>query len=127
MYELQKVDKKFPGVHALKAVDFRVNRGEIDVILQSEARITLYPQEGEKCQWVWRRLTALPDWEYHRELCWDHFDHARPGSPIIIEADGLRGDDWTFGLSSTSPDGAESPITSLVPGGEFRPLESEAE
>lgn len=29
MYELQKVDKKFPGVHALKAVDFKVGRGEI--------------------------------------------------------------------------------------------------
>ncbi|MEM8630374.1 MAG: sugar ABC transporter ATP-binding protein [Pseudomonadota bacterium] len=29
MYELQKIDKHFPGVHALKAVDFRVNRGEI--------------------------------------------------------------------------------------------------
>ena len=29
MYELQKIEKKFPGVHALKAVDFQVNRGEI--------------------------------------------------------------------------------------------------
>ncbi|MDU8946533.1 sugar ABC transporter ATP-binding protein [Ovoidimarina sediminis] len=29
MYELQAVDKTFPGVHALKAVDFKVNRGEI--------------------------------------------------------------------------------------------------
>lgn len=29
MYELKKVDKKFPGVHALKSVDFHVNRGEI--------------------------------------------------------------------------------------------------
>ena len=29
MYELKKVDKHFPGVHALKAVDFEVNRGEI--------------------------------------------------------------------------------------------------
>ena len=29
MYELHKVDKHFPGVHALKAVDFRVGRGEI--------------------------------------------------------------------------------------------------
>ncbi|MGV8987215.1 MAG: sugar ABC transporter ATP-binding protein [Cypionkella sp.] len=29
MYELNQVDKKFPGVHALKAVDFHVNRGEI--------------------------------------------------------------------------------------------------
>ncbi|MCD1618183.1 sugar ABC transporter ATP-binding protein [Salipiger marinus] len=29
MYELTKVDKVFPGVHALKAVDFRIERGEI--------------------------------------------------------------------------------------------------
>ncbi len=29
MYELRKVDKNFPGVRALKAVDFTVNRGEI--------------------------------------------------------------------------------------------------
>jgi ribose transport system ATP-binding protein len=29
MYQLNKVDKKFPGVHALKAVDFRIERGEI--------------------------------------------------------------------------------------------------
>lgn len=29
MYELRAVDKIFPGVHALKAVDFKVNRGEI--------------------------------------------------------------------------------------------------
>jgi ribose transport system ATP-binding protein len=29
MYELKSVDKKFPGVHALKSVDFTVKRGEI--------------------------------------------------------------------------------------------------
>ncbi len=29
MYELQQVDKHFPGVHALKAVDFKIGRGEI--------------------------------------------------------------------------------------------------
>ncbi len=29
MYQLKKVDKKFPGVHALKAVDFTIGRGEI--------------------------------------------------------------------------------------------------
>jgi ribose transport system ATP-binding protein len=29
MYQLQKVDKNFPGVRALKAVDFHVKRGEI--------------------------------------------------------------------------------------------------
>ena len=29
MYELKAVDKMFPGVHALKAVDFNIGRGEI--------------------------------------------------------------------------------------------------
>jgi ribose transport system ATP-binding protein len=29
MYAMQKIEKKFPGVHALKAVDFEVKRGEI--------------------------------------------------------------------------------------------------
>ena len=29
MYQLKAVDKKFPGVHALKAVDFEIMRGEI--------------------------------------------------------------------------------------------------
>ncbi len=29
MYQLKAVDKKFPGVHALKAIDFHVERGEI--------------------------------------------------------------------------------------------------
>ncbi len=29
MYELKAIDKKFPGVHALKAVDFKIGRGEI--------------------------------------------------------------------------------------------------
>lgn len=29
MYELQQIEKHFPGVHALKTVDFTVNRGEI--------------------------------------------------------------------------------------------------
>ena len=29
MYELKAVDKKFPGVHALRAIDFHIKRGEI--------------------------------------------------------------------------------------------------
>lgn len=29
MYELRQVDKKFPGVHALKSIDFKIGRGEI--------------------------------------------------------------------------------------------------
>ncbi len=29
MYQLHKIDKKFPGVHALKGVDFEIGKGEI--------------------------------------------------------------------------------------------------
>jgi hypothetical protein len=34
---------------------------------------------------------------------------------------GVRVDDWVFGVSSVSADGYESPIASAVPGGAFRP------
>ena len=35
--------------------------------------------------------------------------------------DGVRVDDWVFGVSSIAPDGSESPVASAVPGGAFRP------
>ncbi len=101
---------------------FMPPRGEIEVIMQSEATLRLYPQQGEACQWIWRRMTHEPTFEYYREYCWDRMDFAREGPFVIVTADELRGDDWTFGLSSTAPDGSESPIRSLVPGGEFYPL-----
>lgn len=48
---------------------------------------------------------------------------------LIIDApatstrfDGLRGDDWVFGVSARTADGAESPISSALPGGQFAPL-----
>lgn len=36
--------------------------------------------------------------------------------------DGVRGDDWLFGVSAISQDGVESPIASAVPGGAFVPI-----
>jgi hypothetical protein len=35
--------------------------------------------------------------------------------------EGVRGDDWFFGVSSVSADGVESPIASAVPGGAYAP------
>ena len=34
---------------------------------------------------------------------------------------GIRVDDWVFGVSSVAADGSESPVASAVPGGAFRP------
>jgi hypothetical protein len=37
------------------------------------------------------------------------------------ELKGIRVDDWVFGVSSVSADGFESPVSSAVPGGAFKP------
>lgn len=63
---------------------------------------------------VWRRRTDASDWE----------------EPVFIEAldvtsyklEGIRGDDWIFGVSARSASGNESPVSSAVPGGAFEPL-----
>jgi len=63
---------------------------------------------------VWRRRTDAPGWE---------------DKPVIadvvatsVKLDGVRGDDWIFGVSAKSAGGVESPIASAVPGGGFGPL-----
>ena len=63
---------------------------------------------------VWRRRTDAPYWE---------------DAPVIKDVvatsarlEGVRGDDWVFGVSAKSADGHESPVASAVPGGAFMPL-----
>jgi hypothetical protein len=46
---------------------------------------------------------------------------AEPPSGCGIRLNGVRVDDWVFGVSSVAADGSESPIASAVPGGAFRP------
>ena len=36
--------------------------------------------------------------------------------------EGVRGDDWIFGVSASAASGAEGPISAAVPGGTFAPL-----
>jgi len=40
---------------------------------------------------------------------------------VTMTLQGIRVDDWTFGVSSVAADGTESPVASAVPGGAFRP------
>jgi hypothetical protein len=46
----------------------------------------------------------------------------RETSATQVRLDGVRGDDWLFGVSSVAADGSESPVASAVPGGAFAPL-----
>lgn len=61
---------------------------------------------------VWQRRTDAPAWE------------TKVAETLSLGASlpGVRADDWLFGVSAVSADGAESPVASAVPGGQFAPL-----
>ncbi len=61
---------------------------------------------------VWQRRTDAPAWE-PKPLAETAETH--------IRLEGVRGDDWFFGVSAVSADGAESPVASAVPGGAYLP------
>lgn len=62
---------------------------------------------------IWQRRTDEPYWR---------------SEPVIenvvatnARLEGVRGDDWIFGVSSTGEDGTRSPVASAVPAGQFAP------
>lgn len=61
---------------------------------------------------VWQRRTDAPVWE------------TKLGETTALAASflGVRADDWLFGVSAVSATGAQSPVASAVPGGQFAPL-----
>lgn len=63
---------------------------------------------------IWQRRTDEADW---------------PSRPVIVNVvatsarlEGVRGDDWIFGVSATGADGTMSPVASAVPAGQFAPV-----
>jgi Zn-dependent M28 family amino/carboxypeptidase len=63
---------------------------------------------------IWQRRTDEADW---------------PEKPVIADVvatsaklEGVRGDDWIFGVSATGKDGTMSPVASAVPAGQFAPV-----
>ena len=65
----------------------------------------------------WRR-TDFNQWQESKRL---------PASSLGDALKAIRVDDWTFGVSSVSREGYESPVSSAVPGGAFRPWVKPAE
>jgi len=63
---------------------------------------------------IWKRRTDMPVWEVEPVIA----------NVVATSAnlEGIRGDDWFFGVSAISADGMASPIASAVPGGAFAPL-----
>ena len=101
------------------AVADRLARAPLPPVASAEAAVQTFttvkwqPAAGATAYRVWRRRTDVRDW----------------GEPVRIDdpaatalkLDGVRGDDWLFGVSAIGADGAESPVSSAVPGGPFVP------
>jgi hypothetical protein len=71
----------------------------------------------------WRR-TDEPNWSQMSKghpLCATRLIRPAPPAACNIVLDGIRVDDWVFGVSSVSKEGFESPVASAVPGGAFKP------
>lgn len=75
-------------------------------------RVRWRPTDSSEWQHV-RAFTASP-----RMMGADVRPAAVPFEMII---EGIRVDDWIFGISSVSANGFESPVAAAVPGGAFRP------
>ena len=85
-----------------------------EAAVQTFTEITWDEVPGAVGYTIWQRRTDEPYW---RE------------KPVIenvvatsAKLEGVRGDDWIFGVSAKAASGAESPIASAVPGGAFAPL-----
>jgi len=69
------------------------------------------PSAGAASYNLYRRATNASGWTLFRKVT-----GARTSE---IKLDGVRGDDWLFGVSAVAADGSESPVSSGVPGGGF--------
>ena len=88
-----------------------------DGIVRPDVLLEWEPVAGAVRYNVWRRRTDERDWHLRQTL---RADAAADLNSIVLAPD--RGDDWIFGVSSVAADGAESPVSSAVPGGQFYPL-----
>ncbi|QJQ33104.1 M20/M25/M40 family metallo-hydrolase [Sphingomonas lacunae] len=74
------------------------------------------PVVGAAAYRIYQRRTDERDW---RTL---EAPVSTATSRLSATLNGIRVDDWVFGISSVASDGSESPVASAVPGGAFAPL-----
>ncbi|WP_338465750.1 M20/M25/M40 family metallo-hydrolase [Novosphingobium sp. ZN18A2] len=78
--------------------------------VQTFTDISWTPVNGAVQYNVWQRRTDKPGWGDKP---------VRTTEDTHVRLNGVRGDDWFFGVSAVAADGAESPVASAVPGGGF--------
>ncbi len=83
-----------------------------EAAVQTFTDIAWAPVPGAAGYAVWRRRTDASGWE-------EKVGETTTANKLRL--DGVRGDDWFFGVSARAASGAESPIAAAVPGGGFAP------
>lgn len=86
----------------------------VEAAVQPFTVVKWKPSNGASSYRIWRRRTDAAAWS-------DPVD--APAGVKELRLDGIRGDDWLFGVSAKCDDGSESPVASAVPGGAFAPIE----
>ena len=95
---------------------------QADGAVSTSTRLKWHAVPGATWYRLYRRSTDASQWSF--------VQHIYPGASdkdgfFTTELIGVRADDWLFGLSAVAGGkvtGAESPIASAVPGGQFVPL-----
>ncbi len=88
-------------------------RASADAAVKTWTEVKWQAVTGAVSYSVWWRRTDESEWAASSKVA---------GDATSLKLDGVRGDDWMFGVSAVSQDGHESPIASAVPGGAFEPL-----
>ena len=87
-------------------------KAKVTAAVQTFTDVDWAPVPGAARYTLWQRRTDAPGWEAKPVLS---------TAETHVRLEGVRGDDWFFGVSAVSADGAESPIASAVPGGAYAP------
>jgi hypothetical protein len=97
----------------------------VEGAVSTDTTITWLPVPGAQSYRVRWRPTDSSRWQHARAFT------ASPRTagaevrsaavPFEMILEGIRVDDWVFGVSSLSANGFESPVAAAVPGGAFRP------
>ena len=93
----------------------------LEAAVSNDSVLHWQPVEGAAGYRIYRRVTDASDWG--PPVATVMRPAATSAGGLTFRMPGIRGDDWFFGVSSlASSEGAESPIASAVPGGQFAPL-----
>ena len=135
---LEKMTKLNVGALAALASAPPPPVAQVEGAVKTDTTVTWAPVPAAVGYMIRWRRTDSNQWEKNDAIAFSADQEAAmakacmAGAPTTITIDcgirsigkvltGVRVDDWVFGVSSVSKDGFESPVSSAVPGGAFKP------